>query len=154
VCYDYGTGVAKDEKKAVEYYLLAAQQNHIKAQYNLGVCYDYGNGVVKDEKKAIEYYQLAAHQNDTGAQFSLAILFKKHGDYLNSVVWYSKCDPQKAIKLMSEHPEYFMFVCQKTKELEKEVETLKETIIELEVRPGPEYLKAMERFNHNKDIKL
>jgi TPR repeat protein len=28
--------VAKDEKKAVEYYQLAAAQNHAKAQFNLG----------------------------------------------------------------------------------------------------------------------
>jgi TPR repeat protein len=36
VCYDYGQGVAKDERKAVEYYQLAAAQNHATAQHNLG----------------------------------------------------------------------------------------------------------------------
>ncbi len=35
-CYANGQGVAKDEKKAVEYYQLAAAQNHAEAQFNLG----------------------------------------------------------------------------------------------------------------------
>ncbi len=35
-CFANGLGVAKDEKKAVEYYQLAAAQNHADAQCNLG----------------------------------------------------------------------------------------------------------------------
>ncbi len=37
VCYDNGQGVAKDEKKAVEWYAKAAEQNDAKAQFNLGM---------------------------------------------------------------------------------------------------------------------
>ena len=37
VCYANGTGVEKDEQKAVEWYQKAAGQGHAKSQSNLGV---------------------------------------------------------------------------------------------------------------------
>ena len=36
VCYEYGTGVGKDEVEAVKYYRMAADQGDADAQYNLG----------------------------------------------------------------------------------------------------------------------
>ena len=36
VCYQYGTGVVKDEVEAVKYYKMAADQGNANAQYNLG----------------------------------------------------------------------------------------------------------------------
>ena len=36
VCYQYGTGVVKDEVEAVKYYKRAADQGNADAQYNLG----------------------------------------------------------------------------------------------------------------------
>ena len=36
VCYQYGTGVVKDEVEAVKYYKIAADQGFSKAQNNLG----------------------------------------------------------------------------------------------------------------------
>ncbi len=36
-CYRQGTGVTKDEKKAVEWYEKAAAQNDASAQSNLGM---------------------------------------------------------------------------------------------------------------------
>jgi TPR repeat protein len=36
VCYQQGSGVAKDEIKGVEWFAKAAAQNHAGAQYNLG----------------------------------------------------------------------------------------------------------------------
>jgi TPR repeat protein len=35
VCYDYGTGVAKDEKEAAKWYKLAADQGHELARFNI-----------------------------------------------------------------------------------------------------------------------
>ena len=60
VCYQYGTGVEKDEQKAVEWYKKAAEQRYANAQYSLGVCYNNGTGVEKDEQKAVEWYKKAA----------------------------------------------------------------------------------------------
>ena len=42
MCYEFGTGVEKDEQKAAEWYQKAAEQGDVQAQYNLGVCYDNG----------------------------------------------------------------------------------------------------------------
>ncbi len=36
-CYRYGIGVAKDEKKAVEWYAKAAEENRPLAQFKLGM---------------------------------------------------------------------------------------------------------------------
>ena len=36
VCYQYGTGVEKDEVEAVKYYKMAADQGDADAQNNLG----------------------------------------------------------------------------------------------------------------------
>ena len=51
-----GTGVEKDEQKAVEWYKKAAEQGYANAQSNLGWCYESGIGVGKDEQKAVEWY--------------------------------------------------------------------------------------------------
>ncbi len=63
-CYEHGSGVAKDEKKAVECFQLSAAQGDADAQCNLGNRYLDGSGVAKDEKKAVEYFQLSAAQGD------------------------------------------------------------------------------------------
>ena len=67
-CYQNGEGVEKDLKKAVQYYTLAANQEHANARCNLGRCYQNGKGVEKDLQKAVEYYTLAANQEDAETQ--------------------------------------------------------------------------------------
>ena len=69
--YANGTGVAKDEAKAVEWYRKAAEQGLAMAQYNLGVMYSAGMGVPKDEAKAIEWVRKAAEQGLAMAQYKL-----------------------------------------------------------------------------------
>ena len=76
VCYEYGTGVEKDEQRAVELYQKAAEQGDATAQFNLEVCYENGTGVAKDEQMAVELYQNAAEQGHAGAQKRLNQLQK------------------------------------------------------------------------------
>lgn len=57
-----------DEEK-FEYYLIEAEQNNAKAQFNLGVMYDEGRYVSQDYKKAYEWYAKAAEQGYTKAQY-------------------------------------------------------------------------------------
>ena len=64
-------GVTKDEKEAVCYYKLAADQGNSFALSRLGDCYENGIGVDKDEEDAIHYYKLAADQGYTNAQYAL-----------------------------------------------------------------------------------
>ena len=76
VCYENGTGVERDEQKAVEWYKKAAEQGDARAQFNLALCYKNGIGVEKDEQKAVEWYKEAAEQGDAIAQFNLAMLIE------------------------------------------------------------------------------
>jgi len=50
--YSNVLGVKKDYKKAMKYYLLAAEQNHDVVQNNIGVLYEHGRGVEKDLSEA------------------------------------------------------------------------------------------------------
>jgi len=67
LCYRNGTGVVKNEREAVRWYTLAANQGDSDAQYNLGVCYDSGTGVTKNESEAVRWYTLAAKQGQANA---------------------------------------------------------------------------------------
>jgi hypothetical protein len=53
VCYLEGTGVIKDQAKAVSWLREAAGHGHIEAVRKLGECYEFGKGV---EANAIEAY--------------------------------------------------------------------------------------------------
>jgi uncharacterized protein len=68
VCYQNGTGVNVDMKKAVELYKLSADQGNATGQYCLGVCYKYGTGVDLDMKKSVELFKLSA---DQGNEYSI-----------------------------------------------------------------------------------
>ena len=57
----------KDQKKAAEWYLKAAEQGDSDAQYNLGAMYYDGKGVKKDRKKAAQWLSKAAAQGDEDA---------------------------------------------------------------------------------------
>ena len=56
-CYRSGTGIDKDEQRAVEWYQKAAEQGNTVAQNTLGVCYDYGIGVEKDKKRQLNCFK-------------------------------------------------------------------------------------------------
>ena len=56
--------MAKDYAEAVKWYREAAEQNHAKGQYSLGLCYAYGIGVAKDYVEAYKWILLAAAQGN------------------------------------------------------------------------------------------
>lgn len=53
----------KDYKKAIKWFLKAADKNHPRAFFELGKMYWLGCGVIKNDLKAIEYLTLAANCN-------------------------------------------------------------------------------------------
>lgn len=53
-CFEYGSGVSVDLKKAFDYYELATHQNDARAFYFLARCYKEGKGCQVDLKKAEE----------------------------------------------------------------------------------------------------
>jgi TPR repeat protein len=88
-----GTGIPKDEAKAVEWYEKAAAQGHAEAQNNLGVMYDKGKGVPQDQARAVEWYRKAAAQGNPTAQYNLAIMYADgiaiQKDELMAYAWFN-----------------------------------------------------------------
>jgi hypothetical protein len=59
-------GAAKDEREAVKWFRLAADQGHADGQFSLGVCHRDGTGVEKDDREAVKWFRLAADQGHAG----------------------------------------------------------------------------------------
>ena len=98
VMYTTGSGVAKDEAKAVEWFRKAAEQGIATAQVNLGWMYRNGTGVAKDEAKAFEWYRKAAEQGYATAQNNLGSMYRNGmgvaKDEAKAVEWYRKAVEQ------------------------------------------------------------
>ena len=94
VCYKYGTGVKKDEKKAIKWYTKAAELGYARAICYLGECYYYGTGVKKEEKKAVELFTKAAELGNARAMGYLGICYENGTgvakDEKKAVEWYTK----------------------------------------------------------------
>ncbi|KAK8892308.1 hypothetical protein M9Y10_029533 [Tritrichomonas musculus] len=73
--YYEGIYVQQDIDKAIHYFSLSANQNHIKAQFNLGIIYYNGDHVQQNIVKAINYLSQAADSNHPVAQFNLATIY-------------------------------------------------------------------------------
>jgi TPR repeat protein len=54
----------KDEAEALQYYKLAADQNHTSAQFSYALCLANGTVVATNEAEAARYCKLAAVRND------------------------------------------------------------------------------------------
>src|SRR5579862_4517359 len=52
-----GIKTSKDRKKSFNLFRDASKQNHVLAQYYVGLCYEFGHGTDKNEKLAFEYYE-------------------------------------------------------------------------------------------------
>ena len=74
--------------------MLAAEQGHVYAQYNLGWMYDSGGrGFAQSLATAFKWYGLSAQQGHPPAQVRMGLAFQ-HGrgvsqDYQAAVKWYS-----------------------------------------------------------------
>lgn len=67
-----GNGVARDMRKAVEWFTKAAEQGNADAQMRLGALYLGGRGLKKDGLEAAKWFGLAAEQGVAAAQVQLA----------------------------------------------------------------------------------
>ena len=93
--YYYGVGVPRDYKKAVFWWKKAAENEHVGAQYSLGVMYYHGRGgVPKDKEKAFYWSKKAAESEHAYAQHWLgkmyAIGFGVSKDREQANYWYKK----------------------------------------------------------------
>ena len=53
-------GVPQDYNQAVTWVRRAADQGHVRAQFNLGASYDTGAGVEKNASEALRWFRRAA----------------------------------------------------------------------------------------------
>lgn len=73
--YFSGEGCKKNEKKALQYYLLATDYTvDADAEYTVGLFYENGIGCHANNRKAIPYYELAALRGHADAQWRLGML--------------------------------------------------------------------------------
>ncbi|KAL3880340.1 hypothetical protein ACJMK2_032588 [Sinanodonta woodiana] len=80
VCYETGNGVKKDLKKAMEYYHLAAEENHPMSLYNLGVLYlEGGEDVQVNKHLGIKYLEKSAELGLAMAQTYLGVYYTEKG---------------------------------------------------------------------------
>ena len=75
--YQKGNGVPQDDKTAVKWYTLAAEQGNANAQNNLGFMYQYGKGIPQDHKTAVKWYTLAAEQGNAQEHDNRGMMYQK-----------------------------------------------------------------------------
>ena len=96
--YLNGTGVVRDDRKAVEWFRKAAEQGNAVAQTKLGDLYLNGTGVVRDDRKAVEWFRKAAEQGDAVAQTKIGDMYLNGTgvvkDKKNAVEWFRKAAEQ------------------------------------------------------------
>jgi TPR repeat protein len=68
-------GCRQNYAKAVRLYRRAAELNHPKAAYHLGVLYENGRGVARDEAEAVRFYRQAAALEHSDACFQLGVRY-------------------------------------------------------------------------------
>ena len=76
-CFLNGEGVEKNEEKAYEWFLKAAECGDAMAQYNVAYCYEHGVGVEQSDDNAIYWLARAAEQGDYDAEKAIKRILKK-----------------------------------------------------------------------------
>ena len=67
----FGNDDFKDTRAAIDWLQLAADQNHIEAQFYLAQAYHDGEGVEQDYIMAVHFYTNPAEQGNADAQYWL-----------------------------------------------------------------------------------
>ena len=61
--------------EAMKWFRKAADQNHAKAQFNIGFMYEHGHGVPQNYAGAMSWYRKAADQGDAAAQTNVGSMY-------------------------------------------------------------------------------
>lgn len=75
IMYDYGQGVDKDPKQALDWYIKAANQGQTAVQYQVGSKYFRGDGTAQDYAEAAKWWEMAAAGGQVDAQFNLGLMY-------------------------------------------------------------------------------
>jgi TPR repeat protein len=75
LAFEFGQGVAKDLRKAMEWYHMAADSGDPVAQTDLGYFYETGVSGARNLEEAAKWYLRAAVSGFTRAKFNLGVLY-------------------------------------------------------------------------------
>ncbi|MFY8350863.1 hypothetical protein AAEU29_10050 [Pseudoalteromonas sp. SSM20] len=96
--YAKGLGVVKNKRKALEYLILADEQGHAEASFNLALAYEVGKvvgvDVEKSKRLAFEHYLKAARNGSLNAKRKIA---NRYSDDTSLVY-----EPEKAVEWLSQ----------------------------------------------------
>ena len=99
--YHHGAGATHDHRNAIYWYIKAAQQGHVQAQYKLGSLYysfRYEEKVPQDSNRAVYWLTKAAEQGYVHAQYKLGQIYESGDvapqDYKQAFFWYTKAAEQ------------------------------------------------------------
>ena len=91
--YDFGFGVAQDDREALTWYRRAADHGHRAGQRAVGDFFRRGRGVDADAAEAARWYRRGADGDDLRAQYQLGqMYFTGTGvplDYGSAYLWFS-----------------------------------------------------------------
>ncbi|PKK63696.1 kinase-like protein [Rhizophagus irregularis] len=89
-----GIGTIKHDWKAFNLFFSASEQEHILAQYHVGLYYEIGNETAKDEKLAFELYENVAKNNYAAGEHKIGYFYEKgigiKNDINRAIFWYEK----------------------------------------------------------------
>jgi membrane associated rhomboid family serine protease len=102
LAYDQGTGVAKDPKKAAEFYTRAVAAGSPEAMNNLGILYEGGSGVSRDYSKAMELFRRAADHGMPEAMDNISSMYADGlgvpADDAQAAAWHDKAEAAKKLR--------------------------------------------------------
>ena len=100
--YDFGFGVAQNDRDALAWYRKSAEHGNAAGQRALGEFYQNGRGVTADAAEAARWYRLGADGNDLRAQYRLGqMYFEGSGvarDYASAYVWFTLAADQTPLE--------------------------------------------------------
>ena len=106
-CYQLGINrpsIEQDAAEAARWYMLAANQGHMEAQYRLGKMYLVGEGVSESEREAAKWLKKAGFLNHPCAQYYLGKMYENGvgvlKDEAEAARWIGKAAEQD---IRSEH---------------------------------------------------
>lgn len=101
VMYDNGDSVVEDDKKALQYYTTACDENYFEGCSKAAVLYEEGKGIEQNIKKAFNLYSKACGAGDAFACHNTAVYYSKMKSLAMkkiSIAMYSKaCDGRYAL---------------------------------------------------------
>ena len=100
--YDFGFGVAQDDRQALVWYRRAAEHGSAAGHRAVGDFYQKGRGVAADPAEAARWYRRGADGDDIRAQYQLGNqYFTGSGvpqDYASAYVWFSLAASQAPLE--------------------------------------------------------